>query len=317
MTEPMETARPAVLIVDDEEDIRYSFMDRFEDLYRVFAARDGAQALEILRREPDLSAVVTDVRMPVMSGLELIRNGRAINPDVGFIVVSGHAEATDVIQALRAGARNFLRKPYSLDELQEALATEVRSFHAIRQSRSLRDRVRDAERLIVGIDSMQLRVPNDLTWVNPLAFRMASTLANIPICGEDGRLNVALGLVEMLINAIEHGNLGITGPEKSLLKQRGEAAYLAELEKRARLEPYRSRFIHVTFRLDSEQATFDIEDEGDGFDIGSIPNPEDPGQLFALHGRGILLTRAYFDDVIYNDKGNAVRLMKRRQPAPA
>src|SRR3972149_2314297 len=99
----MSQARDAtsLLIVDDEEDIRFGFVDRFEERYRVHAAGNGAEALEILRREPDIGVVGTDVRMPVMSGLELIRRTRAFNPDVGFIVVSGQAEAEDVIEALR------------------------------------------------------------------------------------------------------------------------------------------------------------------------------------------------------------------------
>lgn len=109
-------ARLSLLIVDDFDGIRVSFARRFEKRYGVHAAKNGAEALAILRREPGIAVVVTDVHMPVMTGLELIRHARPEFPDVGFIVVSGQSETEDVIQALQAGARNFLRKPYSAEE---------------------------------------------------------------------------------------------------------------------------------------------------------------------------------------------------------
>jgi CheY-like chemotaxis protein len=305
--------RATVLIVDDEEDIRFGFEDRFDERYRVLTAANGAEALDLLKREPGISAIVTDVRMPVMTGLELVKAGRGINPDVGFIVVSGHADTADVIQALRAGARNFLRKPYSLEDLEEALAAEVRNARIIRESREQADRTRDLERFVIGIDAVRLRIPTDLIWVNPLAFRIASLIGAASICGEDSQLNVALGLIEMLTNAIEHGNLEITGEEKVALMQNGEVRYIAELRRRAQEEPYRSRHISVVLQIDPDQATIEIEDEGPGFDTTNLPDPDDLERLFTPSGRGILLTRAYLDEVTYNANGNGVRLVKRRE----
>jgi CheY-like chemotaxis protein len=302
----------AVMIVDDEEDIRFSFVDRFEERFRVHTAANGAEALEILCREPDIAVVVTDVRMPVMTGLELIRQTRAFNPDLGFIVVSGQAEAQDVIEALRAGARNFLKKPYALEELEQSLLVEVRHFQAFRENRIQREREKALEDFIVSVDRIAYRIPNELSWVNPLAFRLVGLMNVIPICGEESRLNVALGLIEMITNAIEHGNLGITGDEKQALKAQGEKAYAAEIRRRARSETYRSRRVRVIFTLDPERATFRIEDQGEGFDTTGLPDPTDPSRLFAPSGRGILLTRAFLDEVNYDEKGNAVTLVKYR-----
>ena len=71
----------------------------------------------------------------------------------------------------------------------------------------------------------------------------------------------------------------------------------------------------VVFTLGHDRASFRIEDEGDGFDTARLPDPTDPEMLFALSGRGILLTRTFLDEVSYNDKGNAVTLIKYREPA--
>lgn len=304
-----------VLFVDDEEDIRFSFVDRFEDQFDVHVAENGAEALRVLESHPEIGVVVTDIRMPVMSGLELIEKTKALSHDIGFIVVSGHAAAEDVIEALRAGARNFLRKPYSFEELEESILTEVKHFRAFRENRQRQEREEALEDFITSIDSVAYTIPNDIAWINPLAFRLVGYMNAVSFCGEEGRLNVALGLIEMITNAIEHGNLGITSDEKIALKGEGEEVYYRELSRRASEEPYKSRQVKVVFTLGHDRASFRIEDEGDGFDTARLPDPTDPEMLFALSGRGILLTRTFLDDVSYNDKGNAVTLIKYREPA--
>ncbi|MCH8148049.1 MAG: response regulator, partial [Planctomycetes bacterium] len=81
----------SVLFVDDEEDIRYGFVDRFEDQFTLFTAANGVKALDVLKQNQSIHVVVTDIKMPVMSGLELVKAAKGVVPDVGFIVVSGHA----------------------------------------------------------------------------------------------------------------------------------------------------------------------------------------------------------------------------------
>ena len=221
----------------------------------------------------------------------------------------------DVIEALRAGARNFLRKPYSFEELEESILTEVKHFRAFRENRQRQEREEALEDFITSIDSVAYTIPNDISWINSLAFRLVGYLKAVSFCGEEGRLNVALGLIEMITNAIEHGNLGISSEKKIALKVEGEDAYFRELSHRAREEPYKSRQVKVVFTLSEDRASFRIEDEGDGFDTAHLPDPTDPEMLFAPSGRGILLTRTFLDDVSYNKKGNVVTLIKNREPA--
>jgi len=120
---------------------------------------------------------------------------------------------------------------------------------------------------------------------------------------------VRVGLAEMLTNAIEHGNLAITGEEKFEATDSG--TYYDLVNERLHNEKYMSRHATFSYVVNEEQMTLVLEDEGCGFDVNSLPDPTDPEGLLKLHGRGILITRMYFDEVKYNEKGNKVTLTKR------
>jgi anti-sigma regulatory factor (Ser/Thr protein kinase) len=76
--------------------------------------------------------------------------------------------------------------------------------------------------------------------------------------------------------------------------------------------PYKDRRIHVNVRIDEEQGTFVVRDQGAGFDISSLPDPTDPDNLEKGSGRGVLLMRSFMDEVLYNAAGNQVVMIKRR-----
>jgi anti-sigma regulatory factor (Ser/Thr protein kinase) len=110
------------------------------------------------------------------------------------------------------------------------------------------------------------------------------------------------------VNAIEHGNLGISYEEKT--KALDEDKLNEVILTKSREPELAKRRVTVRYRLTHEKVTYDIEDEGDGFDVSHLPNPGDPENLWLGHGRGILMTRALMDEVIYNEKGNKVTLVK-------
>jgi len=120
---------------------------------------------------------------------------------------------------------------------------------------------------------------------------------------------VRVGLSEMLTNAIEHGNLGITGDEKLEATEAG--TYYDLVNRRLVDKECSQRVVTFSYKVDNTGIDMEIEDEGAGFDVDSLPDPTDPESLLKLHGRGILITRMYFDEVIYNEKGNKVTLTKR------
>ncbi|MDH4225855.1 MAG: response regulator [Deltaproteobacteria bacterium] len=299
----------SVLFVDDEEDIRYTFRDRFEGRFGIFTAGNGLEALDILGGNESIHVVVTDIRMPDMNGLELIRKARVLDPDIGFIVVSGHADSEDIIEALKVGARSFLRKPYDFSVLEENILTEARRYKIIQEEKKERDRERAIDQFLTSIDKITYKLPNDLVWVNHLSFRLVRNMVSVGLCPEDSMANIALGIIEIITNAIEHGNLAITGNEKIELKSQGENHFFNEIQRRTSMKPYMDRVVHITATIREEKAVIQVEDEGSGFDVNSLLDPTSPENLFTTSGRGILLARTFLDQVTYNAKGNAVTLV--------
>jgi DNA-binding response OmpR family regulator len=115
-----EREQPVVLAADDDEDILALVTFRLERSgYTVLQARDGAEALELARAErPDLA--VLDVMMPKLDGLELTRRLRAeeATSRMPIILLTARAQDTDVQQGFEAGADDYIRKPFSPQELR-------------------------------------------------------------------------------------------------------------------------------------------------------------------------------------------------------
>ena len=107
----MNDAQIKILVTDDDPGIRSSFSDYLEDRdYQVLTAKDGLAGLEVFKTcHPDL--ILLDLRMPNLGGLELLREIRLQNSDIPIIIVSGTGHMTDVVEALRLGAWDYLLKP--------------------------------------------------------------------------------------------------------------------------------------------------------------------------------------------------------------
>ncbi|HEX7927996.1 MAG TPA: ATP-binding protein, partial [bacterium] len=273
------------------------------------------EALQVLKGDNETTVVVTDIRMPGMTGLELIANAKGLDPDLGFIVISGHGDTDDVITAFRLGARNFLRKPYRFAELERAIEEEGARYGQAREQRARLAEERVADQFLTKVDGLTFELPTSLEWINPITVRLISVFTSMGICSEDTRFNVALGLVEIFTNAVEHGNLGITGAEKVTLKGKSESLYQAEVQRRMALPECAGRKVRVHATCDRNQAIVEVSDDGAGFAFNDLPDPTDPENLFKPSGRGILLARTFLDKVDYQGRGNSVILVKNREAA--
>lgn len=124
---------------------------------------------------------------------------------------------------------------------------------------------------------------------------------------QEKKYAVHLTLTELLYNAMEHGNAGITYEEKSeFLSKNANVQDL--IEARMRSVPYAGRRVVIQYSIDPVRSVFSIADEGDGFDTSQVPTRETIGSLLDTHGRGIFLSMNSVDDLRYNDKGNAVTI---------
>lgn len=116
---PARAAGETLLIVDDDAEVRVIVAEFLEEFgYQVLQASDGVEALDVLARTPALRMMITDVRMPGMSGIELADLAMRRQPELRVILISGYFVAQQV-------ARRFLRKPFRMDELEAAVREEL------------------------------------------------------------------------------------------------------------------------------------------------------------------------------------------------
>src|SRR5208337_2840761 len=147
---------------------------------------------------------------------------------------------------------------------------------------------------------------NDPALFEPLVHYLQEETIRLGVCTEADRVRVGIALEEALANALYHGNLDIASELR-------DAPGYRELILRRRSEPpYQDRRIEVEARITRFEAAFAIRDEGAGFDPSSLPDPTDPANIEKACGRGIFLMRAFMDEVLYNEIGNAVVMVKRR-----
>jgi CheY-like chemotaxis protein len=118
-TEAGRTTGPKILIVDDDPEVRSIVAEFLEDLgYDVLQARGGAQALDLQERTSNLRMIITDIRMPDMSGIELAKLATQRQKDLKIILMSGYFVSQQV-------ERRFLRKPFRMRDLETAVREEL------------------------------------------------------------------------------------------------------------------------------------------------------------------------------------------------
>ena len=124
-----------ILVVDDEESIRKVLKARLErEGYTVEIATDGMMAQDVLRQKPEISVVVTDVKMPGKDGLTFTKETKANKQSPKVIVMTGHGEKSTAIEALRIGASDYLEKPFDMDEMHHAVKRVVKEAKLEREN---------------------------------------------------------------------------------------------------------------------------------------------------------------------------------------
>ncbi len=118
------------------------------------------------------------------------------------------------------------------------------------------------------------------------------------------------GVLQYLLERVSR--LGIISPERSTLFIALDEAFVNAVKHGNKNDP--TKLLRVTAELSPREACFTVEDEGQGFDIKTIPDPCDPANLFKTSGRGVLLIYNIMDEVEYNAQGNRVKMVKRTEP---
>ena len=296
---------PVILVVDDEPlnlDIIEEFLTGKDNSYIVETANDGIEAMEKLEAAPEkYDVVLLDRMMPRMSGMEVLAKMNE-HPELKYIPVilqTAKVSKEDILEGLKAGAYYYLTKPFTSDILLSVVKTAVkdRGFNkallaSLKVTQSSVKLLKDA--------SFQFRDFNDVAAVSSLI-----------ACTCDEPEKIAMGLSELMMNAIEHGNLQIGYKEKSNLRKQG--LWESEIAHRLEMPEFKEKFASVDVVNEPEKVTFTITDQGNGFEWDSFLD-FDTARVMDNHGRGIAMAnKLYFSKLKYEGNGNKVTVMIEKQ----
>jgi len=187
--------RIRVLVVDDDQAVRQALSRTLEKAgYDVVLAEDGQAGLNRLR-EGAIHILLADLKMPMLSGQELLRAAKAIAPDVEVILITGHGTVEDAVEAMKEGAYDFITKPFKRVQLEKTIKKAAEKQALVFQNRALQERLEELQGAgqIIGGSPAMLRT---LELVN----QVAASTATVLIQGESGTGK------ELIANALHHGS---------------------------------------------------------------------------------------------------------------
>ena len=293
---------PRILLAEDDPVCQQLFGAHFARIgWSCEIVADGAEALKVAAGSP-FDIVITDVEMPKLGGLELLRALRVQRPEQAVIVVTGTTDISRVTEFIREGAVDFLEKPLDF----ELVNTSVRRvLHAVRQQagRSSLYRYVVSESTRFVLTSLQLTIAKMHLPVFERLYQSGRLSLN-------DRLKVELAFQEAVTNSLDHGNLELQSSWREELDNDGIDRYSVVKQERLQDPTYASRRIIVESTIDADFLEIRITDEGPGFDRESERTKIPSGALH-VHGRGLTIIHAAMDEVEIEDQGRTVVMRKR------
>jgi serine/threonine-protein kinase RsbW len=261
-----------ILIVDTNEELRTLLSRVLADFgHEVVATGDREEALAREDLE-DFDLVISDLTDDAESGVQIVSEIKRKSLLVPVVVSSDETQHQGIIKAFKLGASNYVRRPYDRDELRDIVERTL--------SYKLRF-VEDVKVLPFVREKVEFELPSDISLMNGVLHYLHERVVQLGIINPE-RSNLFIALDEAFANAVKHGNKGDV-----------------------------SKIVRITADLSAREARFTIEDEGEGFRVTEIPDPRDPANLFKASGRGVLLIYNIMDEVMYNDRGNRLTMIKR------
>ncbi|MGC9330295.1 MAG: sigma-54-dependent transcriptional regulator [Bacteroidales bacterium] len=167
-----------ILVIDDEKSIRNVLKDVLEsEKYQVDTAENGKKGLEKIKNEPP-DLVLCDIKMPGMDGVEVLEKALQENPELTFIMITGHGEVDTAVASFKKGAYDFIQKPLDLKRLQITLKNALERTNLITETKQLKKKVSKRYEMVGESEPMQK--------VKAMIDRVAPTDARVLITGENG-----------------------------------------------------------------------------------------------------------------------------------
>lgn len=284
-----------VLVVDDDEVI-LALLDCIltQDGYAVICATTGMQAKAILERDQAFDAVLLDRILPDMDGLAILREMKSCIAlrDIPVVFQTVMGEDLDIQEGLRSGAYYYLLKPLDPRFVLQVVSAVTCEYRERQKAWADMEGMKNA----LGLLRRGLFHYQTLGQCHDLSALLAKACP-------DPR-SALVGLSELMINALEHGNLGIGYREKSdLIASR---KWASEIRRRQKLPENAHKWVQVQLTRRESKLRFRITDMGQGFDFREYDDFK-AERIFDSHGRGIYLARMEsFERVEYLGSGNVV-----------
>lgn len=292
----MSKNKPVILVVDDEPLNLQMIADSLGGMdYELVMAASGEQAWAMLQADPHrYSAVILDRMMPEVDGIEVLRRIKCDQAlkILPVIIQTALAAPEQVAEGLREGALYYLAKPLNPTVLRAVVATAMRDrAEYFVEKQDIDDKLKAYQHLKDATFSFR---------TDAEARQIAVLLSSFCVSGD-----IALmGLTELMLNAVEHGNLGITYEEKTRLIAEGRLH--EEVDRRLALPEFADKMATARFRRIGKRLVFNITDQGKGFDWATYLEMSEE-RLMHNHGRGIAMSRNIaFSSLTYNAPGNSV-----------
>ncbi len=288
--------KPCALLVDDDRVIRMAISSRLEEMgLDVREAVNGQDAYNQISQDTGaIDIILLDREMPVMTGMELVKKLKSDDKfrRIPVIMQTGSDKPEQIREGIDAGVFYYLTKPVQIDVLRSVVNAALEDA---RQQRSLSAELQKHKASFYLIDSCKY-VFRTLAE----AEQLASFIAN---CFPDPN-RVITGIAELLVNAVEHGSLGITYEEKTEIIKNG--TWRQEIYRREAMPENMKKEVEVTYWKRADGYYMAVKDEGPGFDWREYIELS-PARASDNHGRGIAQARmTSFDKLSYNEAGNKV-----------
>ena len=292
-------SKPSVLLVDDEVFNLEILEEILEDQgYDTDIAENGREACDKLIADPEkFQTVLLDRMMPVMGGMEVANYMREHDQLSMIPVIMQTARATrqDIEEALNAGILYYLTKPFARQDLVAIVDTALRHYNACQD---LHRQIKSVTPELHSQGCIELKTIQE-------AMHHASRLAQLT----DAPLKVVVGLYELLLNAIEHGNLGLGYESKTRLLKDGQ--WETEIESRQLLPDNSDKTVTVNYEVKDAEVKFTIKDQGSGFNFREFLNINSQRSM-GINGRGMLVAKILsFDSLSFKPPGNEVVAVAR------
>lgn len=278
-----------------------------EGSHQVMHVANGRQALKLLETEP-VDLVVTDLEMPEMNGLELVEAMRLDFEHIPAVLVTARGSEELASKALQRGAAGYVPKNHLQSLLNDTI---VDVLGVIRTDASFAKLIKTLQKNVFVFD-----LPNDSSLISPLVGLLMQVIAGMELIGGIELTRMGVALEHALVNAMYRGNLAlgpsVTPPHRAIVY---DDATTNLIETRKTSEPYKDRLVHVEATASKDEIRVLIRDQGKGFNTSNIPGPGDPKVLDHESGRGLVLMASFTDELIFNETGNEVTLIKKCHPA--